>query len=93
MRTTMNRLKPAFLLAAKTNPSIGTTYAGLAALLDARSVSAKKAVATKKKNKQDEAEGKMPTAGLVGKKRGRAAAKAALAAQNAGAKPPVLGLD
>jgi hypothetical protein len=80
MRAMMGRLKPAFDLATKTNPSIGTSYAGLGALLDAKTVSAQKAAATKKKNKQSIAEGKEPTHGEVGKTRQKAAAKAALAA-------------
>jgi hypothetical protein len=83
MRALMARLKPAFDLAVKANPSIGTTYAGLGSLLGARTVIAQKSVATKKKNKQNVAEGKEPTHGEVGKARQKAAAKAALAAQNA----------
>jgi hypothetical protein len=83
MRSMMDRLKPAFVLAAKTNPSIATKYAGLATLLGAKTVSAQKAAATKKKNKQDEAEGKTATHGQVGKAREKAAAKEALAQQNA----------
>ena len=83
MRALMARLKPAFDLAVKANPSIGTTYAGLASLLGAKTVSAQKSVATKKRNKQSVAEGKEPTHGEVGKARQKAAAKAALAAENA----------
>jgi hypothetical protein len=93
MRTVMPRLKAAFELAAKTNPSIVTTFAGLAAFLGAKAVSAKKAVATKKKDKQDAADGKPPTHGQVGKKRQRRAAKAALEAQSAKAvsgSPPIV---
>jgi hypothetical protein len=83
MRTLMDRLKPAFLLAVKTNPSLASTYAGLAALLGAKTVTAHKSAATRKRNKQDVAEGKLPTHGQVGKAQTKAAAKAALAAQNA----------
>ena len=82
MRALMSRLKPLFVLAAKANPSLATTYAGLAALLGAKTVSANKAVATKKKNKAAGVAGKPASHGAVGKARQKAAAKAALAAQN-----------
>ncbi len=83
MRATMDRLKPAFLLAAKTNPSVGTSYPGLAALLGAKAVSAQKGAATRKRNRESVAEGKEPTHGIAAKARQKAAAKAALAALEA----------
>ncbi|MGO9710582.1 MAG: hypothetical protein ACLQBL_17070 [Polyangiaceae bacterium] len=83
MRTLMDRLTPSFQLAVKGNPSLATTYAGLATLLGAKAVSAKKSVATRTKNKAEVAAGNAPTHGLVGKAHQKAAAKAALAAQNA----------
>jgi hypothetical protein len=83
MRSTMDRLKPAFELAAKTNPSIATTYPGLASLLGAKAVSAQKGAATRKRNRESVAEGKVPTHGIAAKARQKAAAKAALAALEA----------
>lgn len=91
MRALIARLNPAFNLAARTNPSITTAYAGLAALLVAKSVSSQKAAAARKKNKANVAEGKLPTHGTVGKARQRAAEKAAFAAQNAKPAAPVSG--
>jgi hypothetical protein len=83
MRALMDRLKPAFLLAVRTNPSLASTYAGLAAFLGAKTVTAHKSAATRKRNKKNVAEGKLPTHGQVGKAHTKAAAKAALAAQSA----------
>jgi hypothetical protein len=81
MRALMDRLRPAFLLAAKTNRSVMTKYSGLATFLGARSASASKAAATKKANKESKAKGEPQTHGKVGKASKRAAEKAALAAQ------------
>jgi hypothetical protein len=81
MRTLMDRLRPAFLLAAKTNPSVMTKYSGLATFLGAKKAIASKGVATKKANKESKAKGEPQTHGKVGKAKQRAAAKAALAAQ------------
>jgi len=85
MRAIMTRLKPAFALAVKTNPSVATTYAGLASLLGAKVVSAQKGAATRKKNNEEVADGKTPTHGKAAKARQKAAAKAALAAQSTSA--------
>jgi hypothetical protein len=81
MRALMDRLRPAFLLAARTNPSVLKKYSGLAMFLGARAASASKAVATRKANKERKAKGEPPTHGKAGKAKQRAAAKAALAAQ------------
>ncbi len=87
MRVLMERLKGAFELAAKTTPSLGTTFVHLRTFLGVKTVSAQKGAATKRRNKQKEAEGKEPTAGQVGKRHQRALEKAALAEKNAAKAP------
>ncbi|MGO8992232.1 MAG: hypothetical protein ACLQVI_02815 [Polyangiaceae bacterium] len=47
MRAVIKRLKPLFLLAVRGDPSLATRFAGLAALLGAKSVTAQKSAATK----------------------------------------------
>jgi hypothetical protein len=83
IRTQMDSLRPAYLLAAKRNPKLAEQYGGLAKLLTAPAAVAQTALATKKANKQAVAEGKAPIHGKVGKRRQRAAEKAALAAASA----------
>lgn len=79
-RGQMATLKPAFLLAAKADPSLLTKYPKLATVLGARSTQAKKGVATRTANQKATAKGELPTHGAVGKQRLKAAEKAALAA-------------
>jgi hypothetical protein len=81
VREHIKRIKPAFALAAQSDPVLRDRFPNLASLLDAKAVIAHKAVATRRMNKQAEAEGKQPLHGQVGKKRKRAAEKAAGAAQ------------
>jgi hypothetical protein len=83
IRTQEDYLRPAFALAAKRNPALAEKYTGLAKLLAAPNTSAQKAVATKKANKKNAADGKPPTHGGVGKAAQRKAQKAAYAAQQA----------
>jgi hypothetical protein len=75
MRQAMERLRRALALAIKTNPSVGASYAGLAALLGIKTGIARKGAATKRLNKAAIAKGEAPTHGLVGKRRKKAAAK------------------
>ena len=79
MRATMDRLQPAFMLAATTDPSLLTKMAGLATLLGVKKAIAQKGVATKRANKKAIAEGKAPVHGLIGKQRKKAADKAIVA--------------
>jgi hypothetical protein len=78
LRTMMAVLTPAFRLAATTNTSLTLTYPGLATLLGVKKSIARKGVSTKRLNKQAKAEGKPQVHGAVGKKRQKAAEKAAL---------------
>ena len=87
VRTMMATVKPLYQAAVKADASIGTTYPKLTALLGAKSVIARKAASTKLANKKEVADGKAPTHGAVGKKRQRAAAKAALAGAGTPADP------
>ncbi len=77
LRAQMVRLQPSFELAAGGPANVQTIYAGLAALLGAKKVIARKGASTRKMNKKAEAEGREPTHGKVGKSRKRAAEKAA----------------
>jgi hypothetical protein len=79
LRPMMARIGPAFILAVEGDPAMAAQYPGLTTLLDAKKTIAKKAVATKKANKKNVAEGKPPTHGKVGKAATKAAEKAALA--------------
>ncbi|HEY2511404.1 MAG TPA: hypothetical protein VGI39_11135 [Polyangiaceae bacterium] len=76
----MERLRPAFALAVKADPSIGSTYPSLRELIEVRKVSALKGVSTRQRNKKALAEGKPATHGAAGRARQKRAAKAALAA-------------
>ena len=88
LRVQMVRLQPSFELASGGPTNVKTMFAGLAALLGAKTVIAKKGASTRKMNKQATAKGEAPTHGRVGKARKRKAEKAAYAAaQGAGAAP------
>jgi hypothetical protein len=91
LRAVMDRLRPAFTLAATTDPSLLTKYPGLATLLGMRKSFSQKAASTRRLNRKAVAEGKPPTHGKVGKARQRAAERAALAAttSSGGAGSPV----
>ena len=80
VRVQMDRLRPAFDLAVVGDPTITTQFAGLASFLGAKKVIAKKGVATRKANKEAAANGEAPFHGTSGKKRKKAAEKAALVA-------------
>ena len=89
LRPMMNQLRPAFELAATLDATLAGRFPGLTTLLGAKKAIAKKAAATKKKNKPQKSAGQTPTHGKVGKKATKAAEKAALAAQQkAAAAPP-----
>lgn len=70
------RLQPAFELAVKSDATVGTEHPSLTRLFGAMKEIAAKGVATRKANKQLEAEGKPPIKGKVGKRRKTAAANA-----------------
>jgi hypothetical protein len=92
LRAQMERLQPSFELAAGGSSNIDTMFPGLASLLGAKKVIARKGASTRKANTKAEGEGKPATHGVVGKARQKRAAKAALAAANAvvvPAPPPV----
>jgi hypothetical protein len=74
----------AFALAAKRNPKLLVTYAGLAKFLGAKSAIALKGGATRRANTKAKADGKPEVHGKVGKRRQRAAEKAALLAATGG---------
>jgi hypothetical protein len=76
-------LKPAFLAALRIDPSLATKYPKLAVLLGAKKASARKAATTTHLNRKAVAAGEQPYHGAVGKKRQRAAEKAALTAKRA----------
>ena len=84
IRVMMDRLRAAFNLAVQGDATVASTMPGLAELLGAKKAIAQKAAATKKANKAAVAKGEAPVHGTVGKKRLKAAQKAAL--ENA--KPP-----
>ena len=88
IRGQMDRLKPAFQLAAAADPTLLTKYPKLAALLGAKKAIAKKGLATKAMNKKAVANGEPPTHGAVGKKRKAAANKAIVTAHAAASAPP-----
>jgi hypothetical protein len=93
IRTQLDTLRPAYLLAVKRNPKIAEQYAGLAKLLTLPATVAAVGTATKLANKKAIAEGRAPTHGKVGQRRQRKAEKAALAAANGApaARPTVEG--
>jgi hypothetical protein len=80
LRAQMERLQPSFELAANGTSNVKTLFPGLATLLGARQVIARKGASTRKMNKEAEAKGEPQVHGSVGKKRKRAAEKAAYAA-------------
>jgi hypothetical protein len=79
IRPLVEKLVTAFKLAVDTNKALLSEFPGLATFLGARSMIAQKAASTKRLNKQAIAEGKPPIHGAVGKRRQRAAEKAAAA--------------
>jgi len=83
LRGQMERLQPSFDLATGGTSNVTTLYPGLATLLDAKKVIARKGASTRKMNKEAEAKGETPVHGRVGKARQRKAEKAAYAATNA----------
>ncbi|HEY2517133.1 MAG TPA: hypothetical protein VGI39_39945 [Polyangiaceae bacterium] len=84
LRSFMQRLVPVFAMAIAADPSLAATFPSLTALLGARKAIAQKAVATRKANNTAKAKGEAQTHGVIGKRRQRAAEKAALAAQASG---------
>jgi hypothetical protein len=84
LRAIMTRLQPSFDLAAQGNTELASTYAGLAALLGAKKMIARKGASTRKANAKAAAEGKEPVHGRVGKARKTKAEKAAYAAAGGG---------
>src|SRR5579883_1064199 len=79
VRRQLSRMKPSYAVAVQSDPALAEKLPQLTSLLDAKQAIAKKAVATRRANKAAEAEGKPAVHGNVGKRRSRAAAKAALA--------------
>ena len=75
----MERLELAFTLAAGGEQAVATLFPSLATLLGAKKAIAQKGASTKRMNKQAIAEGREPTHGKVGRKRRKAAEKAAYA--------------
>ena len=90
MRTLMGRVKPAFELALKGDPTLATTYPSLTAFFAAKNLSAQRGASTRAANKKAQAAGQPAYHGQVGKERKKAAANAALAGQppKAPAAPP-----
>ena len=80
LRTQMERLQPSFELAASGTSNVGTLFPNLGTLLGAKKVIARKGASTRRMNKEAEAKGEPQVHGAVGKKRKRAAEKAAYAA-------------
>ncbi len=80
VRRLMDKLQPLFEVAVSNDPSIGVQFPMMLKFFGAQRVIAAKGVATKKANLKAVAEGKPPTKGKVGKRRERAAQKAALVA-------------
>jgi hypothetical protein len=76
LRSQMDRLRPIFELAVAGDPTIAVQFPSLAALLGAKQAIAQRSALTRKAK----AEGKPQTHGVVGKKRKKAAEKAAYAA-------------
>jgi hypothetical protein len=83
IRAMMDRLRPAFELAASGDATIPATMPGLASLLRAKKARAAKAVATKRANDAAVAKGEPPFHGEVGKQRMKRAQRDALAKANA----------
>ncbi len=85
VRAHLGSVRPAFALALRRNPHLAEAYPGYATLLACRSENARRGAATKRANRDAQAAGEPPFHGKVGKRRERAAAKAALAAKRSGA--------
>jgi hypothetical protein len=83
LRAQMARLTPSFELASSGGSNLDTLFPGLATLLGAKKVIARKGASTRKLNTKATAEGKEPTHGVVGKARQKRAEKAAYAATGA----------
>jgi hypothetical protein len=79
IRAILLRLEQAFLLAAQANPTLVSTYPGLAGLLGAKKSIAQRGASTRRLNNAARAKGEPEIHGVVGKKRQRRAEKAALA--------------
>jgi hypothetical protein len=88
MRMQMERLRPAFDLAVAGDPTIATQFPGLASFLGAKRAIARKSAATRLANNAAEANGEAPFHGTTGKKRKKAAEKAALVATAASPATP-----
>jgi hypothetical protein len=88
VRRLMDKIQPLFELAIASDASVGTQFPMLVKLFGAQRVIAQKAAATRKANLKAVAEGKAPVKGQVGKRRQRAAQKAALIAAEAAQSPP-----
>jgi hypothetical protein len=78
-RAALVRLGQAFLLAAQANPKLVASYPGLSSLLGVKKAIAQKGASTRRLNNAAKAKGEPQIHGIVGKKRQRRAAKAALA--------------
>ena len=87
VRRQLETVRPAFALALKRNPKLAEQYPGLARLLAAPSMAALEGAAARRANKNAVAEGRLPIHGKIGKKRQRAAERAALAARPVGTEP------
>jgi hypothetical protein len=78
LRPVMERLRPLLDTAVNADPTLLVKLSSLGTLLGARTAIARKAVATRQRNKQSKAKGEPQTHGKVGKTRKRAEEKAAL---------------
>jgi hypothetical protein len=87
-RGLVESLKAPFELASKNDTTLPAKYPGLARLLGAAKVIARKGVSTRDNNKKAEASGKPQTHGNVGRKRITAAGKKALAEEAAKSAAP-----
>jgi hypothetical protein len=83
LRALMAEMTPTYEVAVASDPELASTMPGLTTLLGVKKTIAHKGVSTKKANAKAKAEGKQPTHGKVGKKATKAAAKAALAKEEA----------
>jgi hypothetical protein len=80
IRNVVRSIGPMFDAAIASRPSLAQTMPGLAAFLAARKVIGRKGAATRQANQEAVARGEPPNHGVVGKRRERVAAKAALEA-------------
>jgi hypothetical protein len=88
VRRLMDKLQPLFELAIASDASVGTEFPMLVKLFGAQRAIAQKGAATRKANRKAVAEGKAPVKGKVGKRRQRAAERAALIAAEGAQSPP-----